>query len=371
MLFKKTIKKQEMRTMKRRFASFAIAGIMFMVACGTQGVNEASQQTSSERISTPVVDPITIRFAHNGPDDPNDQMHQSALFFAQRVNELSNGAMQVNIYPASQMGTTDEILELMSAGEVHMGDIENAPLTRYVPETMWIDLPYVIQSYEHAEAVFNARSDVSRWIRPIFVENGFRVLGVYHSGFRNMMNTRGPINHPSDMEDLLIRVMNSEVMIQTMIAFGADAIVLPFAEVYGAVERGEIDGQEQALAFTYSMNFFEVLDYLSMTEHFYNPRTYIFSEVAWQQLTSAQRLIIIEATEDAINHANRVHHENQAVLMQNILATGMNVNYLSDANMAAFISAGQSIWPMFYEPIGSGNAARGNVILEMILSYIP
>jgi len=80
---------------------------------------------------------------------------------------------------------------------------------------------------------------------------------------------------------------------------------------------------------------------------------------------------VVDATEYAVSRANAYLHANQAILMQNILATGMRVNHLTDANLTAFQEAGATVWPLFYEFIGSGDAARGSVIVDMILSYIP
>ena len=359
--------------MKKKLSilSGMLLAMMFMVACGAQSDSVEGQQIASARSNMPVVDPVVIRFGHAGADDPNDQTHYGALAFASRVNALSEGIMRVDVYPASQLGSDADMINMVQGGTLHMIDAANAHITPFVPEAMWIDLPYIIQSYEHAEAVLDARSTVSRWIRPIFVNNGFRFLGSYHTGFRHMMNNRNPINHPSDMEGLRMRVMNSAVMIATLEALGTSVTTQAFADVYELIEADILDGNEQPLGFVYSMNFFEVQPYLSMTGHFYNPRNYIFSEPLWQQLTSAQQLIIIDAMEYAIDRMNAHHHANQAVIMQNILATGMQVTHITDANMAAFVEVGASIWPMFFETIGSGNAASGSVIVDMILSYIP
>jgi tripartite ATP-independent transporter DctP family solute receptor len=355
---------------KRLVFLFGMIAVVFLAACGAQTVGEPQMQAGT-RSNMPVIDPVTIRFGHAGPDDPADQIHYGALAFAQRVSELSGGAMQVNVYPASALGNDGEMVNMLRSGTLHMLDAANAPLTPFVPEAMWVDLPYIIQSYEHAEAVFDARSGVSRWIRPIYVENGFRIMGVYHTGFRHMMNNVRPINHPSDMIDTRMRVMNSAVMIATLEAFGSIVTTQPFAEVYGLIAAGVIDGNEQPLGFVYSMNFFEVQPYLSMTGHFYNPRSYIFSEELWQQLTSAQQLVIIDATYYAVERMNAHHHANQAIIMQNIINTGMQVTHLTSASMNAFIEAGATVWPMFFEAIGSGNAASGSVMIDMIQSYIP
>jgi tripartite ATP-independent transporter DctP family solute receptor len=278
--------------------------------------------------------------------------------------------MEVRIYPASQLGNIYGIIEMLQRGELHMGDIENAPLTNVVPETVWIDLPYIIQSYDHAMEVLNARSDVSRWIRPLFAENGLRVLGVAHGGFRHMFNNTRPINHPNDMEGLTMRSMASPAMFQSMLAFGSQATLIPLADLHTALGRGEADGWENAFSLAYSMNFYEVQRYLSLTGHFYNPRNYIFSEALWQQMSPAQQLIVLDATEYATNRMNEHLFAVQAVLQQSLINNGMIINTPSTAGMNAFRNRGTTIvWPMFYEAIGSGCEARGRVIINMILSY--
>ncbi|MCL2398418.1 MAG: TRAP transporter substrate-binding protein [Defluviitaleaceae bacterium] len=345
--------------------------VMFTVACGTQDNGGNIQQTTSERSNMPVVDPIVIRFGHVGVDDPEVQTQYGALAFARRVNELSGGIMRVDVYPASQLGSSVEMGHMLQAGTLHMADLENASLTNFVPEAMWSDLPYIIQSYEHARAVYDARSSVSRWMRPLFVEQGLRVLNVYDTGFRHMMNNVNPINHPRDMDGLVMRVMPSVVMMETIAAFGSEVDTTPFAQVPDAIRGGLINGNEQTLGVIAGNRMWEFQPYISMTAHFFGLRKYTFSEVLWQQLTPAQQLIILEASEYATNRMNAHHHANEAILLQQLTQEGMQVTNLTVANMAAFIEAGATVWPLFFESIGSGNAARGSVIIDMVSSYIP
>jgi len=359
--------------MKRELA--ALFGLMLTTmlfsACVREG-EVVGQELSQPEISANgmAIDPITIRFGHTGPDDANDLIQYGAEAFASKVLELSRGTMEVRIYPAGQLGNIDNIIEMLQEGELHMGDIENAPLTSVVPETVWIDLPYVIQSYEHAQAVMDARSEVSRWIRPLFVDNGLRVLGNAHGGFRHMINNVRPINHPDDMNGLTMRSMASPAMYQSMVAFGSEPILIPLGTLYEALRTGMADGWENAFSLVYSMRFYEVQRYLSLTGHFYNPRNYIFSEALWQEMTPAQQLVVLDATEYATDSMNQHLFAVQEVLFQNLVDNGMIVNELSSAEMDAFRSLGTTVvWPQFYEAIGSGSEAHGRVIIDMILSY--
>jgi len=324
---------------------------------------------SSAATAAANIAPMTIRFGHAGPNDTTDQMQYGALAFAAKVNELSGGAMTVQVFPASQLGDTRTMIEMVQMGALHMGDFENAPMTGFVPETTWVDLPYIIRSYDHAYRIWQADSAVSQWIRPKFLERGIRVLGVAHAGMRHMMNNVRPITHPSDMEGLLIRVMESEVMMQTMNAFGATATPIPFAELYTALQLGTVDGNEQPFSFTISMRFYEVQRYYSLTGHFYLPRNYVFSEILWQQMTPEQQAVVDEAVGYTIARMNAFHFANQERLLQTIKDNGMVVNELGEEGMAAFWERGATVWPLFYSHIGSGDEARGREIVEMILSY--
>jgi len=277
--------------------------------------------------------------------------------------------MEVQVFPASQLGDTRTMIESVQMGTLHMGDFENAPMTGFVPETTWIDLPYIIHDYDHATRIWDADSGVSQWIRPIFLERNLRILGVAHAGMRHMMNNARPIYHPSDMEGLLIRVMESEVMIQSINAFGATATPIPFAELYTALQLGTVDGNEQPFSFALSMGFYEVQNYMSLTGHFYLPRNYVFSEILWQQMSPAQRAVVEEATAYTIGRMNDFHFANQERLVASLLENGLSINELSDEGLAAFRERGASVWPMFYGHIGSGDEARGREILDMIMSY--
>jgi len=362
--------------MKKRLLALLslVITIMLFSACGDVATTLADQQERIAQmyVSTAgwAIDPMVIRFGHTGPDDVNDLIHHGAVAFQQRVSQLSAGTMRVQIYPASQLGDIYGIINMLQLGELHMGDIENAPLTGVVPETVWIDLPYIIQSYDHAMAVMDARSEVSRWIRPLFIDNGLRVLGNAHGGFRHMFNNVRPINHPRDMEDLTMRSMVSPAMRRSMEAFGSEAITIPLAGLHDALRRGDADGWENAFSLAYSMHFYEVQRYLSLTGHFYNPRTYIFSEALWQEMTPAQQLVVLDATEYATNRMNQHLFSTQDTLLQNLINNGMIVNELSSVNLNAFRTRGTTVvWPEFYEAIGSGSEAHGRVIIDMIMSY--
>jgi len=347
----------------------AIGTIVLLAACGAQ--SSAGQPAEVTRLATPIIDPVVIRFGHVGVNDPTVQTQYGALAFARRVSELSSGVMRVDVYPASELGSSVDMAHMLREGTLHMVDLENASATNFVPETMWADLPYIIQSYEHADAVFDARSSVSRWMRPLFVEQGLRILHVYPTGFRHMMNDTRPIAHPNDMEGLVMRVMPSEVMMETLAAFGSYVDTTGFAQVPDAIRAGLINGNEQPFGVIAGNRMWEFQPYLTLTGHFFAPRMYTFSETLWQELTPAQQLIVLEASEYATNLMAIHHHANQALLLQQLADEGMHITNLSATGMDAFVQAGATVWPMFFEAIGSGNAASGNVILDMVSSYIP
>ena len=364
------------RVTKRAKNLFVSLGVIFMFAtlsaCGTSTSGDTTGQVLAQMDTSWAIAPMTIRFAHSGANDTTDHVHYGATTFANRVSELSGGAMQVQIYSIGQLGVVSEHITMLQRGELHMGLVENAPLTNIVPEAMWADLPYVVRCYDHALALLNAQSQVSRWIRPLFTDNGLRILGVAHGGFRHMMNNVRPITNPNDMDGLVIRVMNSDVMLETMRAFGAEAVTLPFGDVLRtALITGEVDGNEQPLNNVYVHSLYEVQRFLSLTGHFFDIRNFVFSENLWQQMTPAQQLVVLDATEYTVNRMNTRHQSQQEIVRRNITGQNMVINELSAWGLNAFRMQGQGVWEQFYSQIGSGNDIVGRAILEKILSYAP
>jgi tripartite ATP-independent transporter DctP family solute receptor len=324
----------------------AVAGFVAMM-----GVESADAQT-------------VVKFAHNGNTIPEDPQNIACYKFKEMVEEKSNGELKVVIYPAAQLGDARTIVEGVQMGSIEMGDVENGPMGRFVPEAMIWDLPFIFEDIDHAHTVLDG--DVGKYVQKKYLDVGIRHLAYNDGGFRYFTNNVRPIKEMSDMEGLKIRVMESKVMIDTINAFGASAIPMAFGELYTALQQGVVDGQENPLNLIYSQRFYEVQDYLSLSGHFYYPRQYIASENWWKTLKPEHQKILAECAKIACD-IQREELAKYEIEMRKVLKDlGMEINEVDKTDFIK--TAKEKIYPAYYETIGNGDAEYGKELVDRVMS---
>ncbi|NSW92678.1 MAG: DctP family TRAP transporter solute-binding subunit [Firmicutes bacterium] len=347
--------------LKRRFILPLILLItltLIVAGCASKKGDATDNKNSGSSSAT------VIKFAHNGPSIPEHPMNVAANKFKELVEKNSNGQLKVEIYPAGQLGDARTIVEGVQMGTIEMGDVENGPMGRFVPAAMLWDLPYLFRDLDHAHKVLDG--SVGQKIANMYLEKGIRLLAYNDGGFRYFTNNKRPINTPDDMKGLKIRVMESEVMIDTINAFGATAVPMAFGEVYTALQQGTVDGQENPLDLIDSQKFYEVQDYLSLSEHFYYPRQYIISENFYNALSSELQGVVADAAKEAC----RVQREELAKYSANMLGklkeAGMQVNEVEKEPFMQI--AKEKVYKKFYGKIGNGDEAAGKALIEEVLN---
>ncbi|MDR1828505.1 MAG: DctP family TRAP transporter solute-binding subunit, partial [Methylobacteriaceae bacterium] len=304
-----------------------------------------------------------IKLAHNGNTIPEDPQNVAVTAFKKMVEERTSGAVEVQIYPAAQLGDARTITEGVQMGTIEMGDVENGPMGRFVPEAMVWDLPFIFRDIEHAHKVLDG--PIGKAFQEKFLAKGIRHLAYNDGGFRYFTNSKRPIKTMDDMKDLKIRVMESEVMINTIKAFGASAVPMSFTELYTALQQGVVDGQENPLNLIFSQRFYEVQKYLTLSGHFYYPRQYLINEAFYQSLKPEYQKVIAEASKEAcdIQRAELVKYEEE--MMSVLKDKGMEIN--SDIEKGPFIAVSQEkVYPLFYAKI-FGSEEEGKKVVQQIV----
>ncbi|MGQ7261000.1 DctP family TRAP transporter solute-binding subunit [Vreelandella sp. V005] len=306
---------------------------------------------------------VNIKMAHNGNTNPEDPQNVGVQAFKNMVEERSDGDISVQIYPAGQLGDARTIVEGIQLGTIEMADVENGPMGGFVPEAMLWDLPFIFRNIDHAHKVLDG--EIGQAVQEKYTDVGIRHLAYNDGGFRYFTNDQRPIHSMEDLEDLKIRVMESEVMINTINAFGASAVPMSFGELYTALQQGVVDGQENPMNLIYSQRFYEVQDYLSLSEHFYYPRQYIAAESWWQTLDEEHQKILAQAAVEASNIQRDSLVEYELKMRSVLEENGMQIN---EVEKDAFIEAAfEEIYPSFYATLGSGDASRGEALIRAIM----
>jgi tripartite ATP-independent transporter DctP family solute receptor len=308
--------------------------------------------------------PIVIKFAHNGNTIPEDPQNVACTAFKKMVEERTNGAIRVDIYPAAQLGDARTIVEGVQMGTIEMADIENGPMGRFVPEAMLWDLPFIFRDIDHAHNILDG--DVGKYVQKKYDDVGIRHLAYNDGGFRYFTNNVRPVRNMDDLQGLKIRVMESKVMIDTINAFGASAVPMAFGELYTALQQGVVDGQENPMNLIYSQRFYEVQKYLSLSGHFYYPRQYITNLNWFNNLSEEHRKVIAEAAKEACDIQREELAKYEIEMKKVLQEKGMEINEVDKTN---FIETSQEkIYPAYYETIGGGDADYGKELVQRVVN---
>ncbi len=283
----------------------------------------------------------TLRFAHPVPE--SDPQHVMAEFFAEELSARTDGEITVQIFPNGQLGNDAQMIDGVRSGIIDISLVGLNNLTGLMPDAGAIELPFMFPSREIAYQVLDGGP--GQTIAAEFEQNGMKSLGYPENGYRNMTNNRGPIVEPADVEGLQMRVNNSKALNDMFLALGAAPQQLPVAELYTALETGVVDSQDHPIAVTLSFKFYEVQDYLSMTQHAYAALAFFMNLDTFEGLTPEQQQIVLDTAADAVAMQRELSETNEEERIAELEANGMQVN--RDVDAAAFQAATRPVWDNF------------------------
>jgi tripartite ATP-independent transporter DctP family solute receptor len=292
---------------------------------------------------------VTLKLGHIA--DPQNPYAQGAQKFADLVAEKSGGTIKVEVYPSSQLGNQRDLVEGLTLGTLDLTMTSTAVLGNFHPQVAVFDLPFIFRDREHA---FKALDTVGMEIAKDLEEKGMKVLAYYENGVRNMTNNIRPIRVPEDMKGLKIRVMEQPIYIAMMKALGANPTPMAFGELFTALQKGVIDGQENPAAHIYTKRFFEVQKYISLTEHTYSAEPLVVSMITWNKLTPEQQTIIQEAAKEACDWQRQLAIDLENGYWDKIRESGKS-EIITDVDKEAFREATAPVWKDFEDQVGKEN----------------
>jgi len=292
---------------------------------------------------------FTLKLGHIA--DPQNPYAQGAVKFAELVKEKTDGAVDVQVFPSSQLGNQRDLIEGLTFGTVDMTLTSTAVLGNFLPQAAVFDLPFIFRDIPHA---YKALDTVGMEICKPLEQRGIKVLAMWENGVRHMTNNRNPIRIPEDMKGLKIRVMEQPIYIEMMKALGASPTPMAFGELFTAMQQGVVDGQENPAAHIWTSRFFEVQKYISLTAHTYSAEPLLISMGVWNSLPEKHRASIQEAADEARDWQRDLCRKLENEFWDNIKASGKSeIN--DDVDKAAFMEATKPVWAMFEDKLGKEN----------------
>ena len=264
---------------------------------------------------------IEMRFGHYAAaGHPGDLAAQQ---FAERVEERTNGAIRVEVFPNNELGSPPELLEQNILGAIDMSLPTQGALDKYNKKFAVVMLPFVFRDYDHAYAVLDG--PFMDWVAPELEDEGLVFLSNWEWGFRNLTNRVRPVNTPADVEGLKVRTPPEIQLEAAMEALGANVQKIAFPELPQALQQGVVDGQENPLSVIYHFNLYEVQNHLALTRHVYNSMVHVMSKQVWDQLTAEQQEIIREESVAAGNFMRESLQAEEEELIAALQDVGMQV----------------------------------------------
>jgi tripartite ATP-independent transporter DctP family solute receptor len=255
--------------------------------------------------------------------DTQHSVHKAMEFLGERLEYYSDGKMTVIIYPGSQLGTEREMIELLQIGSLAMTKVSASPLEGFSPDMKIFSIPYIFKNNEHFWRVLNSElgSDLLSGVEDFRLKG----LGYYDAGSRSFYSNDRPIQTPSDLKGMKIRVLNSPTAVATVRALGGAATPVSWGELYTALQQGVVDGAENNPPSYHLSRHYEIARYYSLDEHTSVPDVMLCSLPVWEALNSQQQEWLTKAMQDSVQFQRQLWTTSTAESLAQVEAEGVTV----------------------------------------------
>jgi C4-dicarboxylate-binding protein DctP len=301
---------------------------------------------------------IVIKFSHVTNSDKHPKGIAASLF-EQRVNDEMNGKACVEVFPNSTLYNDDQVLEAMLQGDVQMAAPSLSKFEQFTKVFRIFDLPFMFKNIEAVDEFQN--SETGQAMKASMERRGLSGLQFWHNGMKQMSANK-PLNAPEDANGLKFRVQASEVIKAQMEAIGASPQPMAFSEVYGALQTGVVDGQENTWSNIYGQKFFEVQDGITETNHGVLDYMVVTSTDWWNGLPEDVRTQLATILEEVTVTRNAAVNEVDAEARQAILDAGSTIIELDEAGRQAWVDAMMPVWETFTADVGQENIDAAQAI---------
>jgi tripartite ATP-independent transporter DctP family solute receptor len=215
---------------------------------------------------------------------------------AKQVRDETGGAVEIQTFPAGQLGSSRDVIESTSTGAIQIVDEGAAQFGQFVPQFSILEAPYIWRDPQHVRRVLGS-SIVDEMNAMLVSKRSMRVIGSTYYGKRHVTSGTKAINTVDDMKGFKLRIPEVDTFRAMAEAWGARPTPLNIGELYLALSQGAVDGQENPLPTIQSNKFYEVQKYLVLTGHIITPRLIVVNEAAWQALGAKERHVLKAAIE--------------------------------------------------------------------------
>ena len=273
----------------------------------------------------------TIKIKLGVVTKPGSAQNIVAEKFKELIEARSKGEIQVQIFHSKSIGNETEILQQIQMNTVQMGIITGGPFDTFDPIVRVINYPFLFRDNAQADEILDG--PLGQEILDSLSSSGFKGLCFSENGFRNLTNSKRPVDNPNDIDGLKIRVMASAMHKAIWQTLGANPTPMPWP-IYTELEQGVIDGQENPLWVIEVYKFYEIQKYMTMTRHVYSPHIDVASLMWWDTLSPTNQKLVHDTIKEAAAFQRKSNRDKNAERLAMLKEKGMMIE--EDADIAAF-----------------------------------
>ena len=274
--------------------------------------------------------------------------------FCDEIEKGTQGRYKCQHFPSSALGGEREQIEAVQLGTQDLVNTSTGPVGNFVPEVKIVDIPFLFRDYDHARKVMDG--PIGQDILAKFPSKGIVALGWTENGFRHMTNNKHAIVKPADAAGLKMRTMENKVHMEGYKTFGIQPTPMAFPELFGALQQGTVDGQENPIPVILSSKFAQVQKHLSLTGHVYSPALLLLSPKVWNKLSDADKKVFVAAAQKGGIAQRKKVNEDEANGIAQLEKDGMKVVRTVDGN--AFRDALKPAYANYAKEFGADNIRK-------------
>ncbi|MGD9668577.1 MAG: DctP family TRAP transporter solute-binding subunit [Hyphomicrobiaceae bacterium] len=293
---------------------------------------------------------VVIKFSHvvKATGHPKGD---AATLFAKRVNEEMNGKACMEVFANSTLYDDDKVMEALLLGDVQLAAPSLSKFEAYTLKYRLFDLPFLFKDLAAVDKFYASKEGKGLLSDKAMLDKGYVGLGYWTSGLKQF-SAKVPLILPTDAKGLKFRVQTSDVAVAMIEALGANAQKLAFKEVYGALQTGVVDGQENTWSNTYTQKFFEVQDGITETNHQLLAYLLVTTNEFLDGLKPDVRDQFIKIADEVTKAANESVTKQEAANRENIIKAGGKVRELTAEQRKAWVDTMKPVWSKFEADIG-------------------
>ncbi|MFD1706428.1 TRAP transporter substrate-binding protein [Siminovitchia sediminis] len=326
------------------FLSFLVLSVLMITACGSSGGSDSASGGSGTS-----EDPITLNYYHVAQE--NHPTHAVAVEYKEKVEELSEGRLQIEVFCCGQLYPSEtDGAEATIKGDVDIAMSAAPAMSSLNSSFMVFDLPFLFKNEEQAYAALDG--ELGAALDKKLEEMGLVSIGWGSTGFKQLVSAGDPIESVEDLNGKRMRVMENKMHMDIFNSLGANASGLAFGEVYSALSQGTFDMLDSTAAYVISSSFYEVVDYFTVSNHFFHPAVTFINKEKFDSLPEDLQQILLDAGNIVGEKHRQLVTEQEKTDHQKMVDEGVEVIELSDEELKKFEEAVQPIYEKYESEIG-------------------